>query len=48
VHVFVPVGAASLDGTRLGRGDAARLGDAGERALVAGPEGAEALVWATA
>ena len=47
-HVFVAVGAASLDGTLLATGDAARLTDAGTPALVAGTEGAEVLIWATA
>jgi len=47
VHVFVAIGDARLDGTPLATGDAARLTDAGERALVAGGSGAEVLVWAT-
>lgn len=48
-HVFVPVGSADLDGAgTLDAGDAARLTDAGERGLCAGPGGAEILVWATA
>jgi len=47
VHVFVAVGDAALDGTRLDTGDAARLTDAGSPTLVAGAGGAEVLVWAT-
>jgi hypothetical protein len=47
-HVFVPVGAAALDGAELGTGDAARLTEAGSPTLTAGPGGAEVLVWATA
>jgi quercetin 2,3-dioxygenase len=48
VHVFVPTGSAELDGHRLDSGDAARLTEAGERRLTAGPDGAEVLIWATA
>jgi quercetin 2,3-dioxygenase len=48
VHVFVAVGDADLDGTPLATGDAARLTDAGAPSLVAGANGAEVLVWATA
>jgi hypothetical protein len=48
VHVFVAIGAAALDDTPLGTGDAARLTDAASPTLTAGPEGAEVLVWATA
>jgi redox-sensitive bicupin YhaK (pirin superfamily) len=48
VHVFVAVGDAALDGTRLGTGDAARLTDAGTPTLTAGDDGTEVLVWATA
>jgi quercetin 2,3-dioxygenase len=47
-HVFVAVGAASLDGAALATGDAARLTGAGAPALVAGADGAEVLIWATA
>jgi len=48
-HVFVAVGAASLDGAGdLSAGDAARLTDAGSRALTGSEGGAEVLVWATA
>jgi hypothetical protein len=48
VHVFVARGSASLEGAGpLGEGDAARLSGAGGRALTAGPDGAEALVWET-
>jgi quercetin 2,3-dioxygenase len=48
VHVFVAVGGATLDGTPLGTGDAARLTDAGALTLGAGADGAEVLIWATA
>jgi len=49
VHVFVPVGSVELEGAGvLATGDAARLTAAGDLGLVAGPEGAEVLVWATA
>jgi hypothetical protein len=49
VHLFVPVGSADLaGGGALAEGDAVRLTDAGAPALVAGPEGAEVLIWATA
>ncbi|MEM9041733.1 MAG: pirin family protein [Actinomycetota bacterium] len=52
VHVFVPLGSAELTGegttNALGRGDAARLTEADGLSLVAGDEGAEVLVWATA
>jgi redox-sensitive bicupin YhaK (pirin superfamily) len=48
VHVFVADGDARLDGNALATGDAARLTDAGTPGLVAGPTGAEVLVWATA
>jgi redox-sensitive bicupin YhaK (pirin superfamily) len=48
-HLFVAVGAAELDGAgALGQGDAVRLTEAGSPRLVAGPEGAEVLIWATA
>ena len=46
VHVFVPVGAVDLEGAgRIGTGDAARVTAAGGQRVVAGPEGAEVLVW---
>lgn len=49
VHLFVAVGAASLEGAgELAEGDAARLTAAGAPALSAGPNGAEVLVWVTA
>jgi redox-sensitive bicupin YhaK (pirin superfamily) len=49
VHVFLAIGDATLDAAGvLEVGDAARLTAAGPRALVAGAEGAEVLVWATA
>ena len=49
VHVFVPTGNVDLEGAGLlDTGDAARLTGAGELDLVAGADGAEVLVWATA
>jgi redox-sensitive bicupin YhaK (pirin superfamily) len=49
VHLFVAVGSASLESAgQLVTGDAARLNDSGSPTLVAGPEGAEVLVWVTA
>jgi hypothetical protein len=52
VHVFVPKGTATLDGadggSALDTGDAARLTEAGTRALTAGDTGAEVLIWETA
>jgi quercetin 2,3-dioxygenase len=49
VHVFVPIGAATLEGAgQLAEGDAARLTEAGELRLSAGPDGAEVLIWVTA
>jgi redox-sensitive bicupin YhaK (pirin superfamily) len=49
VHLFVAVGSAELVGTgELREGDAARLTEVGSPALVAGPDGAEVLIWATA
>jgi redox-sensitive bicupin YhaK (pirin superfamily) len=49
VHLFVPVGGVTLDGTvALATGDAARMRDAGTPAIVAGDDGSEILVWATA
>jgi redox-sensitive bicupin YhaK (pirin superfamily) len=48
VHLFVPVGTVDLEGAgALATGDAVRLAGAGSPRLVAGPEGAEVLVWAT-
>ncbi len=47
VHLFVATGMAELEGATLLDGDAARLTGAGERRLLAGPEGAEVLIWAT-
>ncbi len=44
-HLFVAKGAADLDTTPLLAGDAARLTDAGMATVVAGPEGAEVLIW---
>jgi redox-sensitive bicupin YhaK (pirin superfamily) len=47
-HVFVARGSATLGGTdTLETGDAARLVDAGATQVVAGPEGAEVVVWVT-
>ncbi len=49
VHLFVAIGSASLEGAGdLAEGDAVRLTGAGDPELVAGPAGAEVLVWATA
>jgi quercetin 2,3-dioxygenase len=49
VHLFVTSGVAELDGEHpLLTGDAVRLTAAGARRLVAGPDGAEVLIWATA
>jgi redox-sensitive bicupin YhaK (pirin superfamily) len=49
VHAFVALGSATLpSGVELSQGAAARLTDAGELVLTAGPDGAEVLVWATA
>jgi redox-sensitive bicupin YhaK (pirin superfamily) len=50
VHLFVARGEAVLEGAgSLAAGDAARLTAAGGEAdLVAGPEGAEVLIWETA
>jgi redox-sensitive bicupin YhaK (pirin superfamily) len=48
VHVFVARGTAELDGTgSLATGDAVRLTDEPAHALVAGPDGAELLIWVT-
>jgi len=50
VHVYVARGTALFDEglTALVEGDAVRLTAAGERPLVAGPAGAEVLIWETA
>ena len=49
VHLFVADGRGELDDAGpLGAGDAARLTAAGSPGFVAGPEGSEVLVWATA
>ncbi len=49
VHLFVATGTAELiDGGPLLSGDSVRLTGAGSRHLIAGPEGAEVLIWATA
>ncbi len=46
LHVFVPAGSATLgDAGLLDAGDAARLTDAGAPELVAGPGGADLMVW---
>ena len=48
-HLFVAVGSATLEGAgELAEGDAVRLTAAGGPLLVAGPAGAEVLIWATA
>jgi redox-sensitive bicupin YhaK (pirin superfamily) len=45
-HLFVARGALEFDGAAvLGAGDAVRLTAAGSPTLVAGPEGAEILIW---
>lgn len=45
VHLFVPVGSATVEGAgSMATGDSARLTGGGQR-LVAGPAGAEILVW---
>jgi redox-sensitive bicupin YhaK (pirin superfamily) len=49
VHLYVAAGSVELgDGAALGTGDAARLTAAGDVQLVAGTDGAEVLIWATA
>lgn len=49
VHLFVAVGSARLgDGASLGEGDVVRFTDEPPHAVVAGPTGAELIVWATA
>lgn len=50
VHLYLPRGSTDLDDgqTALEEGDAVRLTGAGERPLVAGPGGAEVLIWETA
>ena len=49
VHVFVPIGTVELEQAgRLDTGDAVRLTDAGGLEFIAGAEGAEVLIWATA
>ena len=46
VHVFVSRGAATLDGAgELAQGDAVRLTDAGDRALVATTDDTEVVIW---
>lgn len=48
-HVFVALGSAEFAGAGpLLAGDAVRLTAAGTPSLIAGPEGAEVLIWATA
>ncbi len=48
VHLFVARGEANLERAgELSTGDAVRLTDAGALTLVAGPSGAETLVWET-
>lgn len=49
VHVFVARGSGSLDpGGQLATGDAARLTESNGVGFVAGHDGAEVLIWATA
>jgi hypothetical protein len=46
LHLYVARGSAQLEEAgELGPGDAVRLTAAGARALTAGPDGAEVLVW---
>jgi quercetin 2,3-dioxygenase len=48
VHLFVAAGNVDLqDAGALAEGDAARLVQAGARTLIAGPTGAEILIWVT-
>ena len=48
VHLFVARGSTALEGAgTLGEGDAVRLTGAGDLGLVAGPAGAEVLIWET-
>ena len=45
-HLFVARGSVRLEGTGdLAAGDAARITDAQGQRVVAGPEGAELLIW---
>ena len=49
VHLFVALGSAMLnESEQLGEGDALRLTGEGSHTIMAGPEGAEVIVWATA
>jgi hypothetical protein len=49
VHLFVALGSATLnESEQLGEGDALRLTGEGSHTIMAGPEGAEVIVWATA
>jgi redox-sensitive bicupin YhaK (pirin superfamily) len=49
VHLFVALGSATLnESEELGEGYALRLTNEGSHAIMAGPEGAEVIVWATA
>jgi hypothetical protein len=48
VHAYVALGSLALDDATLATGDGARLTDAGALTLVAGDDGAEVLIWATA
>jgi quercetin 2,3-dioxygenase len=48
VHAFVATGTVDVEGAGvLVAGDAARLTEAGARALTAGPAGAEVVIWET-
>jgi redox-sensitive bicupin YhaK (pirin superfamily) len=48
-HVFIAKGSADMEqASNLLAGDAVRLTEAGSPQLVAGPEGAEVLIWETA
>ena len=49
VHVFVALGKGALDdGTTLSTGDSARISGSQALNFIAGPDGTEVLVWATA
>ena len=47
-HVFVARGSAGIENDPLAAGDAVRLINGGGATLVAGPDGAEVLIWTTA
>jgi redox-sensitive bicupin YhaK (pirin superfamily) len=47
VHVFIALGSADFEEMELEAGDAVRLTDAGERYLIGGISGVEAVIWET-